>query len=269
VLGGGGNLGAMQVGMLQALLERGVRPDVLVGCSVGALNAAAVAGDPTPAGVERLADVWRSLRADDVFPSSRFNGPWTLLRRGQSIVTNDNLRALIETTSTYERFEDAVVPFEIVATSLMTGMPRWFDSGPIVEPILASAALPAVLPPVDIDGELYIDGGVVDNVPISRAATLGADQVYVLHVGNFDRPRSRPRRPVDVLLQAFSIARNERFRRDVEGAQFLGVDLVVVPAVDPGGLSRRDFSRSSELIERARRSTGAFLDRHVEIAAGA
>jgi NTE family protein len=257
VLGGGGNLGAMQVGMLQALVARGIEPDVIVGCSVGALNAAGLAADPTPEGVDRLAQIWRTLRTDDVFPGGWLNGPWMLLRRALALTTNDNLRALVERATKIERFEDAAVPFEVVATSLTTGMPRWFASGPVLDPILASAALPAVLPPVEIDGEQYIDGGVVDNVPVSRAIALGADRVYVLHVGNVERSRSRPQRPLDVLMQAFSIARDERFRREVTGAQFLGVE------------NRRDFSRSSELMERARLSAGAFLDRHDAVAAGA
>jgi NTE family protein len=269
VLGGGGNLGAMQVGMLHALFDRGIEPDLVVGCSVGALNGAAIAGDPTPAGVETLAAVWRNLRTDDVFPGGRLNSAWMLLRRALSMTTNEGLRALIDAASTFERFEDAAIPFEVVATSLTTGMPRWFDRGPILDPILASSALPAVFPPVEIDGELYIDGGVIDNVPISRAVALGADRVYVLHVGNLDRPRVRPQRPIDVLMQALSIAHTERFRREVTSAQLLGVDLTVIPAVDPGGISRRDFSRSHELIERARLSTAAFLDRHLEVAAGA
>ena len=266
VLGGGGNLGAVQVGMLQAVLERGITPDVVLGCSVGALNAAAIAADPTATGADRLARTWRALRGDDVFPSGWLNGPWLLLRKQLAMASNDKLRALVERTVPFEHFEDAAVPFQVVATSLTSGRPRWFDRGRILEPILASAALPAVLPPVEIDGDTYIDGAVVDNVPIARAVSLGATRVYVLHVGNFDRPRPRPQRPIDVLLQAFSIARNERFLRESVDGLFDGVELIVLPAVDPGGLNRRDFSRSPELMERARLAAGAFLDHEAHAA---
>lgn len=269
VLGGGGNLGAVQVGMLRALISRGIEPDVIVGCSVGALNAAAVAGDPTRAGVDRLAETWISLKPDDVFPAGRLNGPWMLVRRALSLCSNDALRALIGRCATFDRFEDAVVPFEVVATSLHTGRERWFSSGRIVEPILASAALPAVLPPMEIDGELFIDGAVVDNVPISRALHHGCTKIYVLHVGNFDRPRPKPQRPIDVLLQSFSIARNYRFLAESHAEVPDGVEVVTLPGIDPGGLKRNDFSRTRELVERAAYAAGSFLDQHQQAVAGA
>jgi NTE family protein len=259
VLGGGGNLGAVQVGMLAALFERDIRPDLVLGCSAGALNAAVVAQDPTPGGVRALAHIWSRLRGDDVFPAMRFAGPWLLLRRGASMCPNSGLRSLLSREVRLERFEEAAVPFEVVATELASGRARWFTEGPIAEPILASAALPAILPPVEIDGELYIDGGVVENVPIHHALERGCDRVVVLHVGNFSRPRARPGRPIDTLLQAFSIARNYDFLRESTRPP-AGVELIVLPAVDPGGLKRNDFSRARELMARAREAAGRFLD---------
>jgi NTE family protein len=261
VLGGGGNLGSVQVGMLAALFERGIRPDLLLGCSAGALNAAVVAQDPTPDGIRRLERIWSGLRSDDVFPSIRFAGPWLLLRRGASMCANTGLRALLGREISIDRFEEAVVPFEVVATELASGRARWFSEGPIAEPILASAALPAILPPVEIDGELYIDGGVVENVPITRARQRGCERVVVLHVGNFSRPRPRPNRPIDTLLQAFSIARNYGFLRESTSPP-AGVELIVLPAIDPGALKRNDFSRSRDLMARARETAGAYLDSH-------
>lgn len=260
VLGGGGNLGAIQVGMLRALIDRGVAPDVILGCSVGALNAVAIAGKPTAEGVDRLAETWIGLSPDDIFPSGRFGGAWRILRKAMSLCTNDNLRKVVERTATFDRFEDAPVPVEVVATSLTTGRERWFTSGSVVKPVLASAALPAVLPPVEIGGELFIDGAVVDNVPISRAVQHGCSRIYVLHVGNFDRPRPMPKRPIDVLLQSFSIARNYRFLAETNGLAPDGVEIVTLPGVDPGGLKRNDFSRTGELIDTATQVAGAYLD---------
>src|SRR5207302_9932897 len=109
-----------------------------------------------------------------------------LARKSRSVHHNDGLRRLIDRALTFERFEDAPVPFQVVATSLRTGRERWFSEGPLLDPILASAALPGVFPPVEIEGELFIDGGVVDNVPMTRAAALGATRMFVFHVGNFD-----------------------------------------------------------------------------------
>src|SRR5437763_12099096 len=201
VLGGGGNLGAVQVGMLQALFEAGIAPDVVLGCSVGALNAAGVAADPTLGGVRRMRDTWLSLDGDELWPAGRISGLWMLGRKGQAIQPNTGLRHLVERTLPYRRLEDAVVPVHVNATSLETGRGHWFTSGSAVDAILASAALPAVFPPVVVNGEAYIGGGVVDNVPISRARALGARRVFVLHVANLGRARRVPRPTTGGLLQ--------------------------------------------------------------------
>jgi NTE family protein len=259
VLGGGGNLGSIQVGMLRALADRGERPDAVLGCSVGALNGLSVAADPSPAGIERLRRVWIELDEASVFPSSRVNGPWMLLRRGLSLYPDHGLRDLIRRCAPFERIEDHPIPFECVATDLHTGRARWFDDGPVERAVLASCALPAAFPPVTIDGATYIDGAVVDNVPISRAVQRGFERIVVLHVGNFERPRPVPRRPIDVLLQSFSISRNQRFAHESAHPPD-GVELVVLPGVDPGPVKRTDFSRAAELIERAHAAAAAHLD---------
>lgn len=258
VLGGGGNLGAVQVGMLQALFEAAIVPDVVIGCSVGALNAAGLAADPSAAGVRRMRETWLGLTGDELFPAGRISGLWMLGRKGQAIQANTGLRHLIERTLPYKRLEDAAIPVHVNATSLHTGRGHWFTSGPAADAILASAALPAVFPPVVVEGETYIDGGVVDNVPISRALALGARRVFVLHVGNFGRPRSVPKRPIDVLLQSFSIARNHRFLAETDDPP-PDVELVVLPGVDPGRIRRNDFSRSRDLMERAYAAAREFL----------
>lgn len=245
--------------MLRALLERGIVPDAIVGCSVGALNAAAIAGEPSISGVRRLEDLWSALRAEDVFPVGRLHGPWQLALRGYSICSNDGLRRVIERWLTYRRFEEASVRLHVVATSLETGREQWFCRGSVIPPLLASSALPAVLPPVEIEGELYIDGGVVDNVPVSRAIELGARRVYVMHAGNFQRRRADPRRPLDVLVQAFSIARSYRFRMEATTSHN-GVELIVLPGVDPGPVRYNDFTRSRALMQSAHRAAADFLD---------
>ena len=259
VLGGGGNLGAIQVGMLGAALEAGLTPDVLIGCSVGALHAAVLAGEPSLKGVAVLERVWRGVDVASLFPSGR-SVLGLLTSRGLALRNDIALRRLVETSVPFRRFEDALVPLHVVTTSLRTGRERWFDSGPVIEPILASAALPAVFPPVQIDGELLVDGGVVDNVPVSRGVAVGAERVVVFHVGNFDRARPAPKRPIDVLLQAFSIARSYRFLVETD-LHPPGVELVVLPGFDPGTLRRNDFSHSSELIDKAWANARSYLSR--------
>ncbi len=259
VLGGGGNLGAVQVGMLEAVIDRGYRPDALVGCSVGALNAAAVAADPTPAGIRRLKEIWLALRTEHLFPPGRLSAVRLLTRRSRSMCPNDGLVGLMRNALAFERFEDSPIPFEVVATSLATGTERWFGTGEILPALTASAALPGVYPPVDLDGELFIDGGVVNNVPISRALDMGATRLIILHVGNFSRPRPTPKRPLDVLLQSFSIARSHRFGADLARLP-AGVEAVVIPGIDPGPLKYNDMSRSRQLMERGRAAAAAYLD---------
>lgn len=260
VLGGGGNLGAIQVGMLQAVFERGILPDALVGCSVGAINAAAVAADPTVEGVRRMSEVWASLNDDAICPAGRLSSIRLLATRSRSLQPNDGLRRLLETWLPFRTFEEAELPFHVVAASLETGDARWFSSGPVIEPILASAALPGVFPPVPIADELFIDGGVIDNVPISRAVELGAERIVVLHVGNFERKRPAPKRPIDVLVQSFSIARSHRFLREIATPPE-GVELIVVPSIDPGQLRYDDFRHSRRLIAGGHAAAAAHLDR--------
>jgi NTE family protein len=170
------------------------------------------------------------------------------------------LRKLLEDHLPWTRFEQFPLPFQVVAASLTTGHDRWFSAGDVIDPILASAALPAIFPPVAIDGELLIDGAVVDNVPISRALTLGATRVVVFHVGNFERPRPVPRKPLDVLVQSFSIARNHRFLREVHEPPD-GVELLVLPGVDPGKLRYDDFRHSRRLIASGYAHTAHWMDR--------
>lgn len=267
VLGGGGNLGAVQVGMLRALIERGILPDELVGCSVGAINSAALASDPTLVGVDRLEELWRNLDGETICPSGRLSGLWLLTRKYKALQSNDGLRTLLRDSLPIDRFEDAKVPFHVVATELTNGHEAWFSEGDVIEPILASAALPALFPPVTIAGKKFIDGAVVDNVPISRALTLGATKIVVLHVGNFDRPRTEPKRPIDALLQSFSIARNYRFLAETRTPPE-GVDMLVLPGLDPGNLRPNDFGRSRMLIDRAYALTSSFLDARDRAASG-
>jgi NTE family protein len=267
VLGGGGNLGAVQVGQLRALLEHGIVPDVVIGCSVGALNGAAIAGEPTLAEVDHLSELWRRLGSQDIFPSSRLGrGPWMFVRNGLSAFPDHGLRRVIDGWLTYRLFEETKVPFWAVATSLRTGREHWFHSGDVRQPLLASTALPGVFPPVSIDGHPYIDGGVVNNVPISKAFELKAKRVYVLDVGSLERERREPKRPYEVLMHAVSIARASRLRIDQENVPE-GVKMIRLPGIDTGKLRYDNFTRSAELIEKAYRATAGFLTQaHAQIA---
>lgn len=211
VFSGGGPLGAIQVGYLRALTQREIFPDLLVGTSVGALNAAHTAFHPGAGGVDRLERIWSVLTSDDLFPSGRFRAPWArMFLRCHSVFENSGIQRLITATVGDVSFEEAAIPLCVTATHLETGQEILFTSGPMKAPLLASAAMPGVLPPVEIDGQRYFDGGVVDNIPILPAISLGADVVYVLDASSHRSERRRLERPFDYLMHAFSIARSQR-----------------------------------------------------------
>jgi len=259
VFAGGSSRGAAQIGMVEALVAKGITADAVYGASVGAINAAGYAGDPTPSGVERMATIWRRLTRDDIFPQGRVPVALRYFQQRESVHPNSGLRKIIEEGISYDNLEHATVHLEVVATSLHDGDTRWFTFGPAPDRILASAALPALLPPVEIDGELFIDGGVVDNVPIGRAISEGAERIFVLLCGPMHYKPNRYRRPVEAVLTAFFIAMHTRFVRELahlpEGVE------VVVFTVDSEPVSRYDdFSNTDTLIETGRQNADRVLD---------
>ena len=259
VLSGGGNLGAVQVGMLLALADRGVSPDLLVGTSVGALNAAYVAADPSPAGVRRLADVWTSLRRRDVFPTRATGALLAVGGRRNAFLDARPLRRLIERHVPYDRLEDAPWPVSVVTTEVTSGREVVLSRGPAVDAILASAAIPAVFPPVDVEGHVLMDGGVVNQTPLTVAAELGADVIYVLPTGHACALAEPPRTALGMALHAVSTALEQRLVLDVRALQDRLV-LRVAPPLCPVSVGPTDFTHSSELIARARASTRTWLD---------
>jgi len=264
VLSGGGNHGAVQVGMLRSLVEHEIRPEVVLGCSIGALNGAAYAQDPTLSGIARLEEVWRGLEGEGMMPSSGWlPNAVALARRGEAIHSNDRLRGLVHGILRVDTFEELLVPFQCVATDVVGVREAWFSTGPLVDPILASAALPAVLPAVEIDGVRYLDGAIVNDVPITRAVELGVRTIYVLHCGTVDRPRPEPKRPLDVAVQAYWVARHHRFKRDLETLPD-GVEAIVLPTGQTRTLRFNDFTHGAEMIRAAYAATDRFLEGAVD-----
>ena len=260
VLSGGSNLGAVQVGMLAALTERGVRPDLLIGTSVGAVNAAFLAPDPSARRVAALAEVWSGLRRRDVFPTSPLAAVRAAAGRANAVVDPGALRRLLERHVDYGRLEDAACPLVVVATDVMTGAEVVLAQGDAVESVMASAAIPAVFPPVELDGHTLMDGGVVNNTAISVAGRLGADVVYVLPTGYACALDEPPGNALGMALHAVSLTIQHRLLADVETWQSR-VDLRVVPPLCPVTVMPTDFGHTDELIARAHASTSRWLDR--------
>jgi NTE family protein len=248
VLSGGGNQGVAQVGMLRALLELDIRPDVIVGTSAGALNGAALAHDPSPDGVEHLASVWRNLRGEDIFPGGRLARAWHAMSSGHHLCANTGIGSLIDRCVPGLHFVDLRVPLRVIATDYCTGEEVVFGAGPLRDALLASTALPGVFPPVSHGGRLLIDGGVVDNVPISHALATPAKRIFVLNVSGSEGVRPT-RSPLDALLRSFAIARNHRFDREL-AAMPPGVEVIVLPRPNDDR-PLFDFTRSDELMDAA------------------
>jgi NTE family protein len=275
VLGGGGTMGAYEVGMLAALIERGIAPELVVGNSIGALNGAAVAADPSTATVETLRSLWMNLDEERIFGGSPFAPAASILKPGSThLHSNRPLRSLIERLLPVRRFEDLKVPFQCVAASIERAAEHWFSEGPLVDAIMASAALPGVLPVVEVDGEHFMDGGIVNSIPISRAVELGAREIYVLHVGRIERPLKPPRNFLQVAAVAFEIARRHRFARDMAAlpdgvvAHVLPTGEATPPRYDSlKQLRYRSVRGVAERMDGAHRATTAYLETIGSVAA--
>ncbi len=253
VLGGGGILGATQVGMLRALAEADVRPDLIVGTSVGALNGAVLAADPSRAALDRLTELWTSVSDSEVFSGGLLSRARTLAKNGTHLHSAAPLRRLLSGMLP-SAFGDLRVPFQCVAASIETASAHWFHEGPLVDAVLASCAVPGLLPPVRIDGTHYLDGGLVHSIPVGRALAQGASTVYVLHVGRVEQPLRVPRRPWQVGLVAFEIARRHRFVEEMSAVPG-STRVVVLPSgmeeTPLVSLRYRDTRRVASRIERA------------------
>ena len=261
VLAGGGTRGALQIGMLQVLTEHGFRPDRIYGSSVGAVNGVAFAGDPTREGVERMTQIWGGLTRERVYPQGRLHGPWLFIAQRASVYPDVGLRQVIEEGVQFATLEEATIPVEVVATSLTDGRERWFTYGPALEAVLASCAIPAIFPPVEIDGERYIDGAVVNNVPIRRAIDAGATRIVVLLCTPPVYTPQLPKRPVEAMLNALLISIHARFGREM--AQLPpGVEVILCSGVEGGDRDFDDFSTTELLIEHGRAEAAEVIRRY-------
>jgi NTE family protein len=260
VLAGGGSLGAVQVGMLKALTRKGIVPDLLVGASVGAINAAFFAGLPTSEGVARLERVWLALQSTDVFPFSPVNSLLAILGKRDHLISAARLQALIESQLPYDRIEDAQIPFHVVATDVLEGTEVCLSRGPLAPALLASAAIPAVFPTVSIEDRHLIDGGVANNTPISCAVKLGASRIIVLATGISCALEKPPRGAVALALHAVNLLVMRQLVSDIEHFSS-HAELIVLPPLCPVTVSSYDFSQTAELVHRAEARTRQWLQR--------
>ena len=261
VLSGGASLGSIQAGMLEALYERGIRPDLIIGTSAGALNGAFIAERPQTVETAReLGEVWRGLKRGQVFPVNPLTGALGFLGARSHLVPDSGLRRLIRRHAVAERLEETYVPLHVIATDVLRGEDVRLSEGPLVDAVMASAAIPGILPAVEWDGRHLIDGGVANNTPISHALELGADEVYVLPTGSPCELHEAPRGALAMLVYATGLLVGGRLAHEVATLGEMA-DITVLPPPCPLSVQPTDFDQADMLIARARADARMFLDR--------
>ena len=268
VLGGGGVLGAVEVGMLRALLERDIVPDLVLGTSIGALNGAMVARDPSLTVIEKLTDLWKGAASSghEVYGDSPLRTVRRAVSTGTHLWSSKPLHQALVDEFGDLTFEELPVRFQVCAASIERAAEHWFTSGRVVDAVVASAAVPGLLPPAKVGDEHYLDGGIVNSIPLGRAVSLGATRVFVLQVGRIDRPLKPPKRPWQVARVSFEIARRHRFVRELAELPD-GVQAHVLPAggseKDDAPTAFRDTSLVAGRIETAYEQSAAYLEEHL------
>lgn len=267
VLGGGGRLGAAEVGMLDALTTAGIVPDMVLGTSIGAINGAIYAASPDADGVARLRAVWTDLEASGLLTDGIVQRLRTFVATRVAVHRSDQLLALFDDALEPDvTFADLPVDFSCVAACIETAAAAWFDHGPVRPALLASAAVPGLFEPVEVHGRHHYDGGLVNSIPLSRAIQAGARTVFVLQVGRIEEPLTRPTNPLQVAQVSFEISRRHGFTTLMESLPG-GVDVHVLPSGGAapraddlrGNLSYRDTARLAATMEHARIATAAHL----------
>ena len=248
VLSGGASLGASQAGMLEAIYERGIRPDLLVGTSVGAINAAFIASrPPTVQTAHDLQRIWRGLSRVRVFPANPLTAGLGFLGLRDHSVSSGSLRRIVLRHLEIEDLGDALIDLHVVAADVMTGEDVLLSAGSVADAVLASAAIPGVFPAVSWQSRLLMDGAIVNNTPISHAVELGADRVIVLQAIGTERLTRAPRGVLAAGVTAVSRAITRRFAQDVVRYAD-AAELVILPAPQLAGIMPTDFGRADELI---------------------
>jgi NTE family protein len=258
---GGASLGAIHVGMLEALNEREIEPDLIVASSAGALNGAFVADRPQiPATAHELAEVWLGIGRGEVFPLNPLTGFLGFFGLKDHLVPEGSLRRIVEARVGFEQLEAAPIPFHVIATDALSGREVRLSRGSSIDAVMASAAIPGVFPPVHWDGRELIDGGVSNNTPITDALELGAETVYVLPTGTACDLPEPPRGALGMLLHAMSLLIMRRLLIEIELLRDR-CELIVLPPPCPLQISPIDFGRSAELIAGGLEGAGSYLDR--------
>jgi NTE family protein len=260
VFAGGGSFGAIQVGMLHSLAAHGITADMVVGSSVGALNGAFYAGDPTLKGVERLGEIWRGLKRQDVFPMS-WRTVMSFLWRRDFLISHDGIRKLIDDHIPYRNLEDAKVPVHIVTTDIISGDSIVLSEGSTSQAIVASTSIPGAFRPIRYKDYYLADGAISSNTPIQVAVQKGAKRLIILPTGHACAAQAPPVGAVANALHALTLLIARQLVSELESLD-PDIEYFVVPPLCPLVGSPYDFSRTADHIARAIQTTDAWLAEH-------
>jgi NTE family protein len=257
VFAGGGSFGAIQVGMMHSLAAHGISADMVVGSSVGAINGAFYAGDPTLKGVQQLETIWRGLQRNDVFPIT-WRTLLGFLWRRDFLIPHDGIRKLVDDHIPYRKLEQAKLPVHIVATDIISGDSVVMSEGSVAEAIVASTAIPGAFAPIRYKGHYLSDGAVSSNTPIKIAVRQGAKRLIILPTGHACATTTPPVGAVANALHALTLLIARQLVSELESLD-PAIKYYVVPPLCPLVGSPYDFSRTADHIARAIESTNAWL----------
>lgn len=249
--------GAAQAGMLEVLCEAGFRPDIIVGVSAGALNGVYMAQDFTTARSRDLVLEWYASDSKELFPTRPAAQVLNLIRRRDALHAATGVRQAVARYAP-EDLASTQIPVFVGATGLKSGATVWWSTGGALERVCASTALPGVFPPVEVDGELYVDGGVLCNVPVLKAVELNASKIVCLDMRQDDDEPDLHTSALAVLLRSFAVTRHELQRLHVSMVP-VSLDFHHVVAHLPR-LAPHDFSQSHALAEAGRKAMRTYLE---------
>jgi NTE family protein len=266
VLSGGGNRGALQAGALQALFASGIQPDLIVGTSAGALNGAFIGLFPSQEGADRLADLWRNVRKQDVFPGNLLTMAWRFITGQDSLIDNLALRSFVERQLPPDRttFGDVAVPLYVTGANINTHTLFLFGEDPkakLVDAVMISSAIPPELPPIEYNGYQYMDGGLVTVVPIEIAMEKGATEIYAINVSYAGEPQSEVHGVWNIAQRAITTLIHQQLVDDLEEAAEAGdaLDLHNIPIRAFSNIALTDFDHMPEMVAEGRRAMEEYL----------
>lgn len=262
VLGGGATLGAFEAGAVDAMARRGIVPDFLVGTSVGAINAAFWAMDPTPDAGARLLQVWLQCSRSTMFPDGPVPMVGRLVQGRDHLTTQSGLERVVRRVVDSGRtIEGTAIPLAVIATDAAKGTRAVFTEGPLLPAILASAAIPGLWPAVEVGGRMYYDGGLVSNCDVEAAVSAGMTDLVIVDVMG-DSARNGAVDVGLVLERALTMAARRQTELAIKAFGH-GVRIAVLRPRFAYRPRFGDFSHTGALAEAGRLAMDAFLERHL------